>query len=40
MAACRGAEVVVVTVNRDPDGPVFGCSDLGIVADWLTVCRR
>jgi len=33
MVGARGAGVVVA-INNDPGAPVFGCSDIGIVADW------
>jgi len=36
MVGARGAGVVVA-INHDPDAPVFGCSDIGIVADWRVV---
>ena len=33
MAGVRGAGSVLA-INRDPDAPVFGFADVGIVADW------
>jgi electron transfer flavoprotein alpha subunit len=33
MVGVRGAGKVVA-INHDPDAPVFGSSDIGIVADW------
>ncbi|HUO47790.1 MAG TPA: electron transfer flavoprotein subunit alpha/FixB family protein, partial [Acidimicrobiales bacterium] len=33
MVGARGAGVVVA-VNSDPEALVFGCADIGIVADW------
>jgi len=36
MVGARGAGVVLA-VNSDPDALVFGCADIGIVADWHEV---
>jgi electron transfer flavoprotein alpha subunit len=36
MVGTRGAGVVVA-INSDPEALVFGCSDIGIVADWREV---
>jgi electron transfer flavoprotein alpha subunit len=36
MVGARGAGVVLA-INNDPDALVFGCSDVGIVADWHEV---
>jgi len=36
MVGVRGAGVVLA-VNSDPDAVVFGCCDIGIVADWHEV---
>ena len=36
MVGTRGAGVVVA-INSDPEAPVFGCADIGIVGDWHEV---
>ena len=36
MVGARGAGVVLA-VNSDPDAPVFGCADVGIVGDWREI---